>query len=164
MASLVDPAANRLLDFISIRESNGNYNAFIGHANNSDPLDQNTIAGIYAFQRKLISWGEPSSAVGRYQFVQRTLSGLIQRANIALTEYFTPILQDKLAYILLCDRGYLSWKASKISDEQFAHNLSCEWASLPDPYNDGKSHYDGVGPNRAGQTLETVYQILKAVK
>ena len=23
------------------------------------------------------------------------------------------------------------------------HRLSCEWASLPDPYNGGKSHYDG---------------------
>lgn len=160
----LDPIRKSLLDFIAIRESAGNYDAFIGHANNRDPLDGNTINGIYMFQRKLLSWGEPSSAVGRYQFIQKTLNALVQQAGVALTDRFTHELQDRFASMLLDQRGYGRWLAGDLSDEDFAHNLSCEWASLPDPQNDGKSHYDGVGPNHAGQTLDAVYAALAAAR
>lgn len=155
-----DPCAKSLLDFISIEESGGNYNAFIGHADATGTFDAMTIAQVYDFQRQLIEDGEPSSAVGRYQFLQRTLNGLVQQMGLSPLQAFTPSLQDDLGLELLYNRQYRAWIAGAISDEQFAHNLSCEWASLPDPYNGGKSHYDGVGPNHAGQTLEAVYSAL----
>lgn len=163
-ASTSDPKANSLLDFISIRESEGNYNAYISHAGSTDDLSVKTISDIYDFQRQLINQGEPSSAVGRYQFVQRTLNGLVVQLGIPLQSPFTPKLQDQLAMSLLNARGYQNWLKGAITDEQFAHNLSCEWASLPDPFNGGKSHYDGVGPNHAGQTLATVFAILATTK
>jgi muramidase (phage lysozyme) len=163
-ASTQDPKANVILDFVSVEESNGNYDAYIGHANSTKDLSVMTIAEIYAFMNQLVDDGEPSSAIGRYQFIHPTLSTLIQRRMIPLTTLFTPTLQDQLAVMLLNDRQYSAWLSNGITDEEFAHNISCEWASLPDPLNGGKSHYDGVGPNHAGRTLQEVYDMLKAAR
>jgi hypothetical protein len=48
-------------------------------------------------------------AVGRYQFIGRTLASLVRRHNISLDDKFTPELQDKLAIILLNEAGLGSW-------------------------------------------------------
>lgn len=164
-----DPKANSLLDFISIAESDGDYNVIEGEIPfNHEERDFSTmtIAQVYDLQRQMIADGKASSAVGRYQFVQRTLTALVQLAKMDGPEnfLFTPQTQDTLAVQDLTGRGYLRWLDGQISDETFAHNLSCEWASLPDPFNGGKSHYDGVGPNHAGQTLDAVYGALAACK
>lgn len=164
-ASTTDPVANNLLDFIAIRESDGNYDAYIGHI--SPPvgtLTNLTIAEVYAFQHNLLVAGEPSSAVGRYQFVHNTLAALVIQAGFNLTSKFTPAAQDQLAMLLLNQRGYSGWRLGRITNSAFAHNLSCEWASLPDPQNRGKSHYDGDGVNHAGQTLAAVYAAFAAAQ
>ena len=156
-----------LLDFIAIKESGGDYDAYIGcaHPGPNDTLVSTLdIFEVYQFQRELVTSGKPSSAVGKYQFIQRTLNGCVQKLMLPLSTIFTPDIQDAFAYILLTGRDYHGWKSGQIIDAQFAHNLSCEWASLPDPYNGGKSHYDGIGPNHAGQTLDMVYAMLEAVK
>ena len=163
-ASLSDKRANSLLDFIAIRESAGNYDAYIGCIKGDRDLSRFTISDVYNFQRRLVAAGEPSSAVGRYQFVQKTLSGLVQQHGIATDERFTPAVQDYLGYELLVTRGYMKWVAGVLDDDGFMHNLSCEWASLPDPNNGGKSHYDGDGVNHAGQTLEAVQAALDAAR
>lgn len=46
-----------------------------------------------------------SSAVGRYQIVQKTLRGLRNNLGISGSEYFTPQMQDRLAQELLRQRG-----------------------------------------------------------
>jgi len=160
-----DPVANSLLDFIGIDESDDNYEAYIGHIKPSaGTLTDLSIAQIYQFQQHLLDQGEPSSAVGKYQFVHTTLAGLIIKASIPLNAKFTPLVEDQLAMMLLTARGYVAWKAGRMSDQQFAHELSCEWASLPDPFNGGKSHYDGIGPNHARRTLASVYIALNAAR
>lgn len=153
----VTPCAKSLLDFIAIGESRGNYNAVIDDAASTTNLALLTIAGIFAKQAALLAQGAPSSAIGRYQFVHQTLVGLVRTAGLAANILFTNDLQDMLAMVLLEQRGYAAWLAKALSDEGFAHNLSYEWASLPDPDNDGKSHYDGDGVNHSGQTLAAVY-------
>ena len=163
-ASTADKIANSLLDFIAIRESAGNYDAYIGHANAQGTFDGRTIADVYRMQSLWVAGGLPSSAAGRYQFIKATLQGLVVQNNLPTTTPFTPVLQDQLATCLLNTRGYSHWLAGAIDDEMFMHNLSCEWASLPDPKNDGKSHYDGVGPNHAGQTLEAFQAALTAAR
>ena len=75
---------------------------------------------------------------------------------MAGSDKFTPVLQDHLGLALLVGRDYPKWWTGAITDRQFAHNISLEWASLPDPENGGKSHYDGVGPNHASTTLDDV--------
>jgi hypothetical protein len=164
-ASLPDSAANAVLDFVSVEESDGNYDAYIGHAGApAGTITGKTIAEVYAFQRQLVDDGEPSSAAGRYQFIQVTLEECVQTAGLPLTTLFTPAVQDQLALQLLNTRGFARWRVGELSDAAFAHNLSCEWASLPDPQNAGKSHYDGVGPNHAGRTLSEVYAALAAAR
>jgi conjugal transfer mating pair stabilization protein TraG len=160
-ASTADPKANSLLDFIAIKESNGNYNIVIG-GDTVDDFSTYSIGDVYDLQQQLLSQGKPSSAVGRYQFVRATLEAMVKQAGLSVDDKFTPEVQDHLAYVDLVNHGYKLWLAGTKSDTDFAHSLSCEWASLPDPQNEGKSHYDGVGPNHAGQTLEAVYAALAA--
>lgn len=163
-----DPCTNLLLDFIAggvptnpNGESTGNYNAVIGDAHASDDLSQKSLTEIYQLQSQLLSHGRPSTAVGRYQIIRLTLQTAAGKARLDPdTTMFTPELQDHLAVSLLVTRGYSLWWRDKIDDEQFLHNLSCEWASLPDPWNDGRSHYDGIGPNHAGVSLDACYDML----
>ena len=159
-----DPCTDIILDFIAEHESAGNYNAVIGNAKATRDLSRETLAGIYGVMDSLLIRGLPSTAVGRYQFVRATLQSLAEKAGIGRSDRFTPDLQDRLGWMLLCRRGYRDWWLSTIDDEQFAHNLSLEWASLPDPFNGGKSHYDGIGPNHAGTTLDAVYAMLVAAR
>lgn len=129
----VTPAQKRLLDFISIRESDENYNAVIGNAYATDDL-------------------------GQY-------GGLVVQYGIDRSTKFTPDFQDQLGAALLENRHYESWVEGHIDDADFAHLLSCEWASLPDPDNDGRSHYDGDDAgNHAGQSLDAVYASLAAAR
>lgn len=161
-----DPVIRTLLDFIAIRESDGDYDAYFGRAHPPDgTITGLNIEQLYAFQHDMLDGGAVSTAVGRYQFIHRTLTSLVQRASLTMDHLFDPATQDMLAAMLLADRQLAAWQAGTIGDDQFAHNLSCEWASLPDPYNGGRSHYDGDGArNHAGQTLDAVFVVLAQVK
>lgn len=166
-----DPCTDLILDFIAggvpgnkFGESAGNYNAVIGDIHASDDLSKLDLNGIYDLMKDLVNEGQPSSAVGRYQIIKKTLVELQTTAKLSNEILFTPELQDKLAVILLHRRGYPFWWANKLTDTTFAHNISCEWASLPDPQRGGKSHYDGVGPNHASTTLPLIYDMLRRAK
>jgi len=141
-------------------ESVGNYNAVIGNAHSQNDLGARTVDQIYALMNQLREAGRPSSAVGRYQIIKGTLQTLQGKLNISGSAHFTPQLQDQLGLALLIGRGYQKWWTGALSDDEFAHNISLEWASLPDPQNGGRSHYDGVGPNHASTTLQAVRNML----
>jgi len=156
-----DDCTDLILDqIIAPTESGGNYNAVIGNAHASEDLSVLTLAQIYEKQRQLVFLGRPSSAVGRYQIIRTTLETLAAELKLPDNVLFTPTLQDGLAVQLMVGRGYRAWWRDWISDTTFAHGLACEWASLPDPRNGGKSHYDGVGPNHAGRTLPDILGLL----
>lgn len=164
-----DPCADTILDFIAggvpgnpSGETGGNYNAYFGNAKNPADLSVHTLAGIYEFQRGMLANDPRSTAIGRYQFLRKTLQGLQAECRLPDTEMFAPELQDRLGMRLLNRRGYSEWRAGKIDAREFAHRLSMEWASLPDPGNDGRSHYDGDSAgNHASTTLDAVYAMLK---
>jgi hypothetical protein len=166
-----DSCTDILLDFIAggvpgnpSGESGGNYNAVIDDINASDDLAQYTLDQIYELMAELLAQGEPSTAVGRYQIIRKTLHSLQSSKRLPGSALFTPELQDQIALSLMVGRGYPRWWNGRMSDTDFAHGLSCEWASLPDPYLGGKSHYDGVGPNHAGTTLAHVYDALQRAR
>lgn len=161
---IVDPCADVILDFIAKYESAGNYNAVIGNAQSTDDLSALTISDIYLLQSRLLAAGRPSTAVGRYQIIRKTLQSLVAAGKAANSDKFTPPVQDALGLALLVFRGYQLWRKGIIGDAEFAHRLSMEWAALPDPDNGGKSHYDGVGPNHAGTTLASVYAMLASAR
>lgn len=166
-----DGCTDIILDFIAgdvpgnpSGESCGNYNAVIGNAHATADLGALTLDDIYRLMANLLAAGKPSSAVGRYQIIRKTLKALQAGKKLPGTARFTPKLQDSLAVSLMVGRGYMQWWDGKLRDEDFAHGLSCEWASLPDPRMDGRSHYDGIGPNHAGTTLAAVYDMLKRAR
>lgn len=168
-----DPCTDIILDFIAggvwgdklgnpSGESDGNYNAFFGHPHHpAGDFSRLSFAEVYDFQRWMLLKDSRSTAIGRYQFLRATLRQLQAKHSFADTVLFTPEIQDMLAVDLLVGRGYKAWWRGALSDREFAHLLSCEWASLPDPENHGKSHYDGDSAgNHASTTLVHVYDML----
>jgi len=165
-----DDCTDIILDFIAgghwgdelgnpIGESNGNYNAYFGHVDSTVDLCAMSLAEIYRFQDDMLKEDPRSTAIGRYQFLRGTLQGL--QGELPASTLFTEELQDQFAVELLVRRGYSEWWKDRLTARQFAHNLSCEWASLPDPFNEGKSHYDGDDAgNHASTTLDCVYVML----
>ena len=141
-----------LLNTIAQGESKGNYNAYFGNAGNSEiRFTTMTVDEVLKWQSEYVAQGNPSSAVGRYQFIQPTLEGLLTEMHIERNAAFDEELQDKLATRLLERRGVREYLRGRISREQFAHNLSKEWAALPKVIGDNPStsYYAGDGLNKA---------------
>ena len=165
----VGGGAQGLLDVIAGLESGGDYNRVHGAIRGSDlppkRLTTMTVAEVLAWQDRI----DPkynSEAAGAFQIMEDTLRGMGLPANAV----FDKQLQDQAGYQLMVGRGYLKFKAGKITETQFAINLSREWAALPVPIDmqghkrrvkAGESYYAGVGSN---QSLTSVSGILGAIR
>lgn len=157
---------SELLNVIALGESKGNYNAYFGNTNNNKiNFTDMTIDEVLAWQDEFVKNGKPSNAVGRYQFIRPTLVGLVDELKISGNEKFTPELQDKLAIRLLHRRGIVEFAKGEISLEQFANNLSKEWAALPKVLgeNPSASFYDGDGLNKAHVSVEKILAAIETV-
>lgn len=150
---MIDPVAyTPLLSIIARGESRDNYNAYFANASNQEiKFTSMSLAEVLAWQKKYVQEGSPSNAVGRYQIIQPTLEGLINEYNLDTKLIFNEALQDKLAIALLERRGSIDFIKRDLSAEEFAHNLSKEWAALPKVVgeNPQDSYYAGDGLNRA---------------
>lgn len=149
-----------LLNTIAQGESKGNYNAHYGNTHNSTTtFTDMTVAQVLDWQREYVAQGNPSSAVGKYQFIEPTLRGLVDEMNIDLNARFDADLQDKLAIRLLERRGVHEYLRGNMTREQLAHNLSKEWAALPRVIgaNPNSSYYDGDGLNHVQISIEEVF-------
>ena len=158
---------SELLNTIAKVESKYNYNAYFGNsANTSVQFTAMTVDEVLAWQAQFVAQGNASSAVGRYQFIDSTLRGLVTQLNIAGTEVFDEALQDKLAVALLERRGIRDYVDSKISREEFAHNLSKEWAALPKTIgeNPEQSYYAGDGLNKAQVSVDEMFASIATVR
>lgn len=156
-----------LLDTIAKVESRYNYNAYFGNANNASiRFTDMTISEVLAWQKQFVNEGNASSAVGRYQFIDSTLAGLVRQLNIDGSMKFDEAMQDRLAVALLERRGIREYVDNKISREEFAHSLSKEWAALPKAKGDNpeQSYYAGDGLNKAQLSLAEVYAGIATVR
>ena len=156
-----------LLTTIAKVESKNNYNAYFGNAGNTSvQFTSMTVGEVLAWQQQFIEQGSPSSAVGRYQFIDSTLRGLVQQLKIDHTAKFDEALQDKLAVALLERRGIREYANDKISREEFAHNLSKEWAALPRAIGDQpeQSYYANDGLNKAQLSVDEIYRSIATVR
>ena len=170
----IDKATDHLLDFIAggvptnkYGESGGCYNATFGDMDGSvyGELSQKTLTEIYQMQDNMVAVNKVSSATGRYQALKSTLKEYQDRKKLPNGALFSPVMQDDFGLTKMKDRGYAAWRDGTISDDEFMHRLSCEWASLPDPYNGGKSHYDGDSAgNHASTTLEHFRAALRTAR
>lgn len=169
--------AKALLDFIAQFESAGNYNARFRAAGNQNPrFTEMTLRDVLGWQRDFIQKGSPSSAVGRYQIIQKTLLTLIERLALDTARVrFDEQLQDRLGTNLLEVRGLDKFLADEISPEAFANSVSREWAALPivsDDFPDhqgrlmrkGFSYYSGVGNNKAHAGVEGYLRAVRAIR
>lgn len=154
---ITKPLETRLLSFIGEKEAPQGYNTVFGGG--QEKLTSMTLDDVLRFQKQ--TKGE-SSAVGKYQFISKTLSELKGKLGLSGKEKFSPELQDKLALELLERRGLSDFKEGRLGVEEFANNLSQEWASLPVVSGEkkGKSFYEGVGSNRALTGVDEVLKVL----
>lgn len=156
-----------LLNTIAKVESKNNYNAYFGNSGNTSiQFTSMTVSEVLAWQKQFVERGNPSSAVGRYQFISSTLRGLVRELKIDENMKFNEPLQDKLAVALLERRGIREYVDDKISREEFAHRLSKEWAALPKAIgeNPEQSYYAGDGLNKAQLGLDEVYASIATVR
>lgn len=151
---------DKLLDIIAKGESRGNYNAYFGSAaNNKIKFTEMSVGEVLAWQDEFVKKGSPSSAVGKYQFIRPTLKGLVSELRIDNNTIFDAHLQDRLAHRLLERRGLKEYARGKLSREEFAHNLSKEWAALPrvTGKHPDQSYYAGDGLNKVRITREEIF-------
>lgn len=147
-----------ILDLIAKHESDGDYNIVYGGAR--IPLTQMTVHEVLDWQREQVARGVPSAAAGRYQFIAKTLAGLVEQGVVNGSDLFNEATQDKLAMHQLKSRGYDKFLAGTITAEKFMENLSKEWASLPKD-SSNLSYYHGDGLNKAGVDSTVVMAALR---
>lgn len=164
----VDEASYKpLLTLIANAESRGNYNAYFGHTNNSTiDFTAMSIAEVLQWQEHYVQQGSPSSAVGRYQFLNTTLRGLVHSQAIDERQLFNKTMQDRLAVVLLNRRGGEAYVNQELSREQFAANIAKEWASMPRMVgnNPETSYYAHDGLNQALVKPEMVLRTIDKIQ
>lgn len=129
----IEDPEEELWNLVLSAESNNNYNAYWSNANNSEiRFTEMTLNEVEAWQRDFVRVkGNPSSAVGRYQIVPKTMKYLRRVLNLSGEEKFDEALQDRMGRALLDRRGYSKFLKGSLSKEEFALNLSKEWAAIP---------------------------------
>lgn len=153
-----------LLNFIGDKEAGGDYNNYYGRGKDGGKVDfsKMTIAEVLQWQRAHVNNGSPSSAAGKYQFIQKTLRGLKQQLQIPDDTPFTPELQDRLAYRLLEQRGLSRFLSGQIDEDTFVNNLAQEWAAIPKT--NSVSAHAGDGLNAARTSVASIRKIVQKLK
>jgi muramidase (phage lysozyme) len=168
MTAKIDPAKyTPLLNTIAKGESNGNYNAYFGNANNSTVIfTEMTVDDVLKWQEDFVKQGHASSAVGKYQIINTTLKGLVRQMDIDTSARFDEAMQDRMAVALLERRGSEDYVNKKLTREQFAANLAKEWAALPRVIgaHPEQSYYAGDGLNKVQISIEDIFKALAALE
>lgn len=169
---MITAAMKSLLNAIGSKEAPKGYNQIYSRAEKivgKPKLTDMTLTQIRALQNRMIKGGSASSAVGRYQFLRKTLDATRAEMKIAGTAVWTPDLQDRMAVHLMKGRGLNQYLAGDMSRTTFANNLAKEWASLPvvTPINGkrpGQSYYAGDGLNKAFHDPADILRLVDALK
>ncbi len=141
------PGRAALLDFIAKHEAPDGYDSV--HATIQEalpmPLTQMSLGEVLAWQKRIRPQAV-STAVGRYQFIHKTLARLARDHDVDPDRVFDESLQDELANRLLDDCGYGERQLAP-----FANCLAKTWAALPvvTGQGAGRSAWHGVAGNRA---------------
>jgi muramidase (phage lysozyme) len=148
----------KILDYVADSEG-ANYNTQFGYQKTTGgkALTDMTIAEVMSTQTKQSG----SSAIGRYQFMHRTLQDLINKGIVKPDDKFSPETQDRMAtYLIDTKRHGAAWRAGKITDAQFGKYLSQEFASIPNPET-GRGYYGG---QRAKYGTDVLMNTLNSAK
>lgn len=136
-----------------------NYGAYTG---GDVELVSMTLDQIEALQTRMLRHPKNklrSSALGRYQIIRTTLRALRKTLGLTGAELFDGDMQDRLACVLLGQRGIDKYLGGRLKEDTMLLNLAKEWASLPTSA--GKGFYDGQS---AAVTPQRVRGVLAEVK
>lgn len=104
-------------------------------------------------------------AAGKFQVKPQTLLENYGRAGLTEDSLFNEDAQDEVLKTLLKGRGFEKFLAGDMTEEEFAYNLSKEWASLPKDAG-GRSYYGDDGVNHSetdwGETLQVLVDTREA--
>ncbi|PCI57084.1 MAG: hypothetical protein COB36_02100 [Alphaproteobacteria bacterium] len=153
---------NPLLELIASKESGGDYNiVYGGRRINATEM---SINDVIAWQKNSTqNEGAASSAIGKYQIIRKTLTGLKEELGLSGDEKYDEAMQDRMAVALLERRGYDDYLAGDLSESRFMKNISMEWASMPKDES-GVSYYAGDGLNQAHASPATLLLAMQHVK
>ncbi|PCJ02650.1 MAG: hypothetical protein COB14_01440 [Alphaproteobacteria bacterium] len=153
---------NPLLELIASKESGGDYNiVYGGQRINATEM---SINDVIAWQKNSTqNEGAASSAVGKYQIIRRTLTGLKEELGLSGDELLDEVMQDRMAVALLERCGYKDYLTGDLSESRFMKNISMEWASMPQDTG-GASYYAGDGLNKAHTSPTTLLLAMRHVK
>lgn len=135
-----------LLHRISIGEGTvrDGYDTTIGHGKwdpTNRPITSMTLGEIEQFQGGLLANGAISSAVGKYQFIRKTLREVKGQMGLGDNVLFDANTQDAMiTHRLKKMRKMDKWKSGNLTDDKFQLGLAQEFASIASPYT-GVSYY-----------------------
>lgn len=105
-------------------------------------------------------------AVGRYQFIPKTLKFAVAMADdVSELDMFTPVVQDKLmtALVMYKRPAIGAYLRGGHEDLNWAMDeMAREWASVE--YRAGRGYYDHIGGNRAHITRAELAPVLQQIK
>lgn len=124
-------------------------------------FDQYTVGQVMDMQRRWLY------AVGRYQFIPRTLKFAVVKSDVTRTDMFTPETQNKLFAALLDHKRpeigrYLRGHHDSLNAALIG--LAKEWASVEYFGWNGSGYYNHVGGNRAHISWKEAADVLKEVR
>ena len=161
MDSATEGKVGELLNFIARYESNGDYNIMVGGKRGK--LTSMTVAEILDMQKDMIAKGHESTAVGRYQYIRKTLAGTAAQMGMDVgATKFDEKTQDALAIQTLRTIGLENWLDGKLDDGAFLNKVARVWASVPTT--SGGSYYAGVGSNKAGVKSDVALNTLQDIR
>lgn len=125
------------------------------------PVTRMSINEVLDFQRMLRQHGEESSAMGRYQFIYKTLDYLTALHGIDRSKLFDRRMQDSLARLEMRRCGFYD---PNLSIAGIGDCLAGTWAALPllTGSRRGQSQYRATGINAARTSPEVFEAILRA--
>jgi hypothetical protein len=133
-----------------------------GYRADTVPLGNMTLAQVMAAQAK-----HQFNAAGRYQIITATLRDAVSRLHLNTGAKFDAGMQDRIfkQYLLGMKHpeiaNYLSRRNNDVMSA--ARAASAEWASIADPRT-GKSHYAGVGNNKASISVAEIVAALQTAR
>ena len=119
---------------------------------------QMTVAEVFKWIKD--TPGQPH-AIGKYQFIPKTLARVVRKTGTTGAERFSPAVQDRLADVLLAEAGLQQFRKGTLSRTAFMNNLAKIWAGLPN--SSGKSHYAGYAGNKASISWAQFDAVMKTI-
>ena len=133
-----------------------------GYRASTVPLGNMTLAQVMAAQK-----AHQFNAAGRYQIIGSTLIEAVKSLHLSTSGKFDATMQDRIfRQYLIGSRhpeiaNFLSGRNNDVMAA--ARAASREWASIADPVT-GRSHYAGVGNNKASIGVAEMVEALKAAR